>query len=161
MLKRKLRLELWPGEEMPVCFCGKRMDKYGDHVLSCCRHCKTPMHNKIRDGLMRILGEVLMTVKLISSKVDIEKEPRRIIRALPNTRPFDLAIVFDPLLEAAAWRTHLYKLGIDVTVITSKPLVPSSDLPTQVARENEIKLRLQWGEKRRPGRFSPAFFVSK
>ena len=46
MLKRKLRLELWPECLSPICACGQRMDLYGDHCLSCKKHCKTAMHNE-------------------------------------------------------------------------------------------------------------------
>jgi hypothetical protein len=146
MLKRKLRLPLWPGTELPICFCGKRMDQYGDHCLSCQRHCKTPMHNSIRDGLARLLEEILPLVRLIGSPTAIQKEPRGIIKALPNTRPFDFSILFDHLLDESAWRTPLFKLGVDVTVVSSAPL-PHPD--TSVARKNEIKLRLREGERKK------------
>ena len=51
MLRRKLRLALWPGERLPICFCGKAMDSFGDHVLSCRSHCKTAMSDATRNGL--------------------------------------------------------------------------------------------------------------
>ena len=51
MLKRKLRLELWPECISPICAWGQRMDLFGDHGWSCNKHCKTAIHNSIRNGL--------------------------------------------------------------------------------------------------------------
>ena len=48
MLKRKLPLKLWPGSGELFCLCGRKMDRFGDHVLKCTRHYKTTMSNKIR-----------------------------------------------------------------------------------------------------------------
>ena len=104
------------------------------------------MHNSIRDGLARLLEELLPLVKLIGSPTAILKEPRGIIRGLPNTRPFDISILFDHLLGESAWRTPLFQLGVDVTVITSKPLPPPN---TPAARNTEIKLRLSDGERKK------------
>jgi len=58
MLKRKLRLPLWPKNELITCFYGTVIDEYEDHCMSCRRHCKTPMHNKIRDGLSKVLEQL-------------------------------------------------------------------------------------------------------
>ncbi len=143
-LRRKLRLELWPGEDMPHCFCGQVMDQFGDHCLSCVRHCKTKVSNRIRDGVWSLLKDLFVMVNLVSSPADVEKEPKRIIPSLPNTRPFDISALFDPLLDETAWRTVLVQLGFDVTVISSKPCHRTD---TQAARKTEIKLRLRTGEK--------------
>ena len=111
MLKRKLRLELWPNILSPICFCGKRMDNFGDHCLSCRSHCKTPLHNKIRDGIWELFQDLFTLVKLTSSPKNVERETPHIIDALPNLRPFDLSVLFDPLLNETAWRTTLLMLG--------------------------------------------------
>ena len=55
MIRRKLRLPSWPGIASPMCFCGKVMDEYGDHCLSCTCHCKTSMSNGFRNGLAELL----------------------------------------------------------------------------------------------------------
>ena len=144
MLKRKLRLKLWPHAEQCICFCGKAMDAYGDHVLSCRSHCKTPLHNKIRDGLFSLLKELCKTVKLISGDTMVCKEKPRVIDKIPTIRPFDLAILFDHMLDETAWRSTLKILGFDVVVVPSKP---TRVTPTRAARKNELKLRLSDGEK--------------
>ena len=77
------------------------------------------------------------------------RRSRGIIRGLPNTRPFDISILFDHLLGESAWRTPLHQLGVDVTVVTSKPLPPPT---TPAARNNEITLRLSEGKFQRRGR---------
>ena len=64
MLCRKLRLALWPGERSPICFCGKTMDLFGDHVLSCRYHCKTAMSNATRNGLADISKRIYSLVHL-------------------------------------------------------------------------------------------------
>jgi len=38
-LKRKLRLELWPDDDVVTCACGQRMDRFGDHAF-CYSHVK-------------------------------------------------------------------------------------------------------------------------
>ena len=144
MLRRKLRLALWPGERMPTCFCGKPMDQFGDHVLSCRSHCKTSMSNAVRNGLAELMKQIYSQVKLISNDACVDKETRRVVKELPNLRPFDLSVTFDPLLDETAWRSSLYQLGFDVTFITSKPTT-SSKLRT--ARKTELNMRLRLGER--------------
>ena len=53
MLKRKLRLPLWPQQRLR-CSCGRKMDAYGDHVMTCTKHSKTTMHNSMRNGLWKL-----------------------------------------------------------------------------------------------------------
>ena len=144
MLKRKLRLELWPQNEVPICTCGKHMDRFGDHVMSCRCHCKTPLHNTIRDGLWDLFKDLFTTVRLTSTPNTIAREPERIVKELPGTRPFDISVLFDPLIDESAWRVRLLQLGFDVTIVSSKPVYSTS---TRTARINEINLRLRKGEK--------------
>ena len=146
MLKRKLRLELWPECLAPICACGKRMDLFGDHCLSCKKHCKTAMHNAIRDGLWDLFKDLFPLVKLTSTPKNVLRERPGVIKAIPNSRPFDLSVLFDHLLDEQAWRTDLTELGFDVIVV---PSIPSRSTRTQAARKNEIKLRLRDGEKRK------------
>ena len=79
------------------------------------------MHNKIKNGLSKVLEELLMLVKLTSAITSIQKEPPQQIPALPGLRPFDMAAVFDHLMDETAWKTPLVKLGMDVTIVSSKP----------------------------------------
>jgi len=144
MLRRKLRLALWPGERMPTCFCGKLMDQFGDHVLSCRSHCKTAMSNAVRNGLADLMKQIYSQVKLISNDACVDKETRRVVKELPNLRPFDLSVTFDPLLDETAWRSSLYQLGFDVTFITSKPTTSSK---SRTARKTELNMRLRLGER--------------
>jgi hypothetical protein len=144
MLKRKLRLKLWPNDPQRICFCGKVMDEFGDHVLSCTRHCKTALSNKIRDGLCALLREICKTVKLISGNTMMDCERPRVIDKIPTIRPFDFSILFDHMLDESAWRSPLKMLGFDVVCVGSKP---ARITPTEAARKKEIKLRLRDGEK--------------
>ena len=144
MLQRKLRLALWPGERLPVCFCGQSMDHFGDHVLSCRSHCKTAMSNATRNGLADLSKKIYSLVKLISSDACVDKETRRIFKALPNLRPFDYTTTFDPLLDETAWRTSLFQLGFDVTYVKSTPISTSK---SRAARKTDINMRLLLGER--------------
>ena len=74
-LKRKLRLNLWhePGRhKCPI--CGKEVDKKGDHYYRCNRVSKTPMHDKWRDGIKKILEDILPLVKLIRFSTTVRDE---------------------------------------------------------------------------------------
>lgn len=146
MLKRKLRLELWPECLSPICACGIKMDLFGDHCLSCRKHCKTSMHNSIRNGLEKLFQDLFQLVNLTSSPKNVIRERPGVISATPKTRPFDLSVLFDHILDERAWRTDLLELGFDVTIISSKP---SHSTTTKAARLNEIKLRLRDGEKKK------------
>ena len=97
-LKQKMCLPLWPDNKECICFCGKKMDQYG-HVLLCRRHCKTPLSNKIQDGLCEILKPICKTVKLISQENMIDKEQPRVITKLPHIRHFDISILLDHMLD--------------------------------------------------------------
>ena len=79
MLKRKLRLELWPGIRQPTCFCGTIMDQFGDHCLTCRRHCKTPMHNSIRDGLWKLFQEYFVLLNLTTSSSGVSRPEQRLL----------------------------------------------------------------------------------
>ena len=146
MLKRKLRLPLWNDLETVTCFCGKVMDAFGDHCLSCRRHCKTTMHNHIRDGLWELLKYVFPLARLCSTETSVDREPLNIVRGLPQLRPFDISVFYDPMVVNSPWRTSITRFGFDVTVVSSKPLTLPSTLST-AAQKNEIKLRLRDGEK--------------
>ena len=139
MLKRKLRPPLWPDTKECICFCGRKMDQFGDHVLSCRNHCKTPLSNKIRDGLFEILKPICKTVKLISQENMVDKERPRVVTKLPRIRPFDLSILLDHMLDEHAWRCSLKMIGFDVTVI---PSTPTRSTATEAARKKRIKIAL-------------------
>ena len=78
------------------------MDEYSDHCLFCVKHCKTPMHDRIRDDLMRIFKTLLPLVKLTIDHAFIEKEPPCQIKPIPDIRPFDITARFDHLLDETA-----------------------------------------------------------
>jgi len=67
-----------------------------------------------------------MLVKLTSAPTSIQKEPPRQVQALPGLQPFDMTAVFDHLMDETAWRTSLLKLGMNVTLISSKPQVSTN-----------------------------------
>ena len=147
MLRRKLRLPLWPDIGSRFCFCGKDMDVYGDHVLSCTRHCKTAMSNGYRNGLAELLKRATMLAGLTSTPECVQKETPRVINKLPNLRPFDISILLDPSLDDTAWRVPLHQVGLDVVIIHSN--ASSSPSISRTARQNELKLRLWNGEKKK------------
>ena len=89
MLKRKLRLPLWPQQQLR-CTCEKNMDAFGDHVMTCTKHSKATMHNTIRNGLHKLLQKTCMLVKLTSSETMVEQEPPKVVPKLPQLRPFDV-----------------------------------------------------------------------
>ena len=43
MFKQNFHLELWSGVDRIKCICGRLIDAFGDHCLSCPRMCKTPI----------------------------------------------------------------------------------------------------------------------
>ena len=69
----------------------------------------------------------------------VDKETRRIVKALPNLRPFDYTTTFDPLLDETAWCTSLFQLGFDVTYVKSTPISTSK---SRAARKTDINMRL-------------------
>ena len=79
-LKRKLRLELWPKDEVVMCSCGKMMDNFGDHALGCKDCKKTTAHNDMVNGIVRVLKRVLMTCGLISTPTAVETEPKNLLK---------------------------------------------------------------------------------
>ena len=144
MLKRKLRLPLWP-KEMCKCKCGAKIDAFGDHVMSCRHHCKTPMSNSVRDGVHKLLQETCKLVKMTSSNAMVDKEPEGMVKPLPYLRPFDISVLLDHMLDETAWRSPLKRIGFDVTMITSNTKCKLTS--SRIARKNELQLRLRTGEK--------------
>jgi hypothetical protein len=66
----------------------------------------TPAH--IRSVLPSVLEE---------SSTQIETEVHNITKSLPRLKPFDLSIRLDHSLDPGSWRTHLSRIGFDVTII--------------------------------------------
>ena len=149
-LKRKLRLELWPKEETITCKCGRRMDHFGDHALSCTQHNKSAMSDAIRDGIIRVFKRILITSKLIDSPTLVEREPRNLIPFAKTVRPFDLMVRLQQLISDGSWRCPYSMLGFDVTVISSCASSDPSD-PRAAPLKNS-SLRLQEGEKKKYNR---------
>ena len=111
MLKRKLRQPLWSQQRLR-CTCGKSMNSFCDHVMTCTKHFKTTMYNTIRNGLWKLLKKTCMLVKLTSSEamLELEREPPEVIPELPRLRPFDTSILFDHMLDEDVWRSNLKML---------------------------------------------------
>ena len=143
-LKRKLRLELWPQEDVVTCKCGQRMDRFGDHAFCCTHISKTTMSNEIRDGIIRLLKTILLTVRMISTTTAVEKELSQLLRRVPTIRPFDLSIKLDHLLCDSAWRSPLNRIGFEVYVISSNA---SSSTKSKAAKKKKSEVRLRDAEK--------------
>ena len=144
-LKRKLRLHLIDDTTHYVCKCGQSLDKFGDHCLGCKANTKTKASNGIRDGIIKVLQRILPVAKLIDSSTQVESELHNIVKSLPRLKPFDLSIRIDHSLNPASWRTHLSRIGFDVTLIHSTK--PSTSTPSEAALYTETDLRLRDGEK--------------
>ena len=143
MLRRKLRLVLWPGERLPVCFCGQSMDHFGDHVLSCRSHCKTAMSNATRNGLADLSKKIYSLVKLISSDACVDKETRRIVKALPNLCPFDYTTTFAHFLTRPPGVHHCFSLDLMLPIPISNPRLsqpPSQE--SRAARKTDINWQI-------------------
>ena len=103
------------------------------------------MHSSIRDGLWKLFQEYFVLLNLTTSSSGVEKETPNVFEGLlPSLRPFDISVLFDKMLSESTWRTPITKLGFDVTIVSSQPQFSTR---TKAARKNEIKLRLQKGEK--------------
>ena len=143
-LKRKLRLELWPEDDVTMCSCGQIMDNFGDHAFCCKTNVKTTMHNEIRDGIFNLFKRILPTAKLISTATAVEKELEQLLPLAPSLRPFDVSVKLDHLLGDQVWRTPLNRIGFDVYVISSNA---SSSTKSQTNQKKLSKIRLRDGEK--------------
>ena len=154
-LKRKLRLPLWPTEAPVKCSCGDIMDPWGDHAFCCSSNNKGPMHNQIRDGIIKLFQRILQTIKMIDNKASVEREPEGLLSRAPGLRPFDLAISLDHLIADSPWKSTLRYLGFDVNVISS---AASSSSTSQTARKHESTRRLRDAEK---GKFCRVGYTTK
>ena len=146
-LKRKLRLRIIDDTEHYICKCGQQLDPYGDHCLACTANTKTKASNGIRDGIVKTFQRILPVAKLIDSGTQVEMETHNIVQSLPRLKPFDLSIRLDHSLDNGSWRTHLSRIGFDVTIIHATR--PSISTPSEAATYTESDLRLRDGEKQK------------
>jgi hypothetical protein len=126
-LKRKLHLDIYPSSNLPVCVCGTTIDSKGTHVFNCKKVSKWGCHNRIRDGLVPILTNILKTSQVIHPSSTLTTEPTGIIPNIPNCRPFDIS--FRPDSNPAVYdRTPcpFTEIGFDVTITPSKSHLSSS-----------------------------------
>jgi hypothetical protein len=108
------------------------------HCLGC--------NNKIRDGILDILKQILPITKLINSEAQMEKEVWNIAKSLPALKPFDLSIHLDHLLSDKAWCIPFSRIGFDIHLNHStRP--SSSNQRDETAQHHELDLRLRDGEK--------------
>jgi hypothetical protein len=125
LIKRKLRLNLWPtpppGQDLICSLCKCIIDCKGDHCFACGSMNKIPMHDVWRDGIADIFKRLCVLVRLTSDKWSIDTETTGIISSLPRIRPFDLSISIDRFLDEGAWRSPLHKIGFDVTMVKPMP----------------------------------------
>ena len=104
------------------------------------------MHDQWRDGLSKLLQEILPLVKLTRSPTTVRDEQKGIVRKLKSTRfcPADISFRIDHSLDEQMWRTPLQRLLIDVT--TSSSVNISTSL-SEDARIDKNNLQLQNKEK--------------
>ena len=80
-----------------------------------------------------------MTVKLCSSEAMVERESLDIIPKLSRLRPFDVSVMFDHMLDKAAWRLELKMLRVDTTIVLpATEITSSSKTQTACPKENSF-----------------------
>jgi hypothetical protein len=146
-LKRKLRLRIIDDTTHYVCKCGQQLDCYGDHCLACPSNTKTKASNGIRDGIVKTLqtrSSHRQTHRKLHSSRNRDIQCCQISSRL---KPFDLSIRLDHSLDPGSWRTHLSRIGFDVTIIHATR--PSVCTPSEAAQFTESDLRLRDKEKQK------------
>eukprot|EP00956_Cyclotella_meneghiniana_P009217 scaffold12656_cov39-Cyclotella_meneghiniana.AAC.1 len=121
MLKRKLRLRLWPLTHLTHCTCSAKLDPYGDHCLGCTENHKTAASDCIRDAIVMILKRILPLVQLIRQQSQVETEPTKIIKDLPKQRESNTP------QQKKCGDAPYSRIGFDVTLIHSNSNISSSD----------------------------------
>ena len=79
------------------------------------------MHNQWRDGSEEVHQEILSLVKLVRSKASTENEQNCLIHSLKSSKvaPMDVAFIVDHYLGESLWKTPLFRIGAEVTVINT------------------------------------------
>ena len=150
MLKRKLRLRLWPLSHLTHCTCSAKLDPYGDHCLGCTDNHKTAASDCIRDAIVLIFKRILPLVQLIRHQSQVETEPTKIIKDLPKQRPFDLAFRVEHSTTEHMWRCPLSRIGFDVTLIHSNLSSSDATKDCDLLDNDEPSARLRdLGEKKK------------
>ena len=124
-LLRKLRLPVFNNTTKPFCRCGRRPDKFGDHVFQCTRICKIGVHNNIRNGLPPALTPALSTAGYLLPTSKFQIEPMLHLRSDPNARPFDIAFSPEASIPPAVTHACPYlTIGADITISSPPPRCP-------------------------------------
>ena len=147
MLKRKLRIPLYPGTGDLACpYCKKPFDRFGDHLFRCKPCVKTTMSDDWCKGVETILERVLPLVKLVKSPNEVESQKKKLVRSLRNTRtaPFDVSFKINHYIGESHFKSPLKRVGLDVIITHASD---SQSSPPQTAQPNHIQLQLQEGEK--------------
>jgi hypothetical protein len=125
-LKRKLRLPIF-NDQPPICKCGSKHDKYGDHSFKCNRISKKQGHNIIRDCWAEALQPALATAGYIRPSSKIEIERRHIKTRDISAQPFDICFDPDPSTSVTNNIQCPYTtIGADITIGNSRSKIPSS-----------------------------------
>ena len=151
-MKRKLRLPLFDSTTKPFCICGRRPDRYGDHVFQCKRICKIGVHNNIRNGLPSALTPALSTAGYLLPTSRFQVEPMLHLRSDPNARPFDIAFSPEPSIPPLVSHACPYHtIGADITISSPPPAISVDPTSTDVIRNLSANAdsHLQVFEKRK------------
>jgi hypothetical protein len=152
-MKRKLRLPLFDNTTKPFCICGRRPDRYGDHVFQCKRICKIDVHNNIRNGLPSALTPALSTAGyLLPTSQFRVVEPMLHLRSDPNARPFDISFSPEPSIPPLVSHACPYHtIGADITISSPPPAISVDRTSTDVIRNLSANAdsHLQVFEKRK------------
>ena len=147
MLKRKLRLNLYPGTGKLICpKCKQHFDRKGDHLFRCKHMSKTIMSNQWRDKTVDICKDILPLVGLITNASEIETEEKKLVTSLRNTRiaPMDMSFNVSHSTGDSCFRCPLDKIGFDMTCIHND-ICPDPTIP--IAQYNNLNLQLEEGEQ--------------
>ena len=150
MVKRKLRLPLWPNTNLTHCSCSAKLDPFGDHCLGCTTNQKKTTSDDLRDSFAAIFKRILPIVHLIKHQNQVEIEPTKVIRDLPKQRPFDLAFRVEHSTSDNTWRCPLSRIGFDVTLIHSQTSSSTAMQDSDLLNNDEPSARLRdLGEKKK------------
>ena len=147
LLCRKLRLPL----NLPShCLCNKPLDKFGDHLFSCRRLSKKPMHNIIRNTLYTILQRIGPLTPFINHPSSIHLEPSDLIPDhTTDAHPADIGIVPAPTPAHMTPLPQPY-IALDITTVNPVPATPphepltSSEATTLIHRAHHAGVRRKY-----------------
>jgi hypothetical protein len=139
LLRRKLRLPIFPHTQPNCPLCSKALDPYGDRLLSCA-FSKQRLHNHMRNALHTVLRTVGPLAAVVASPDDITLEPDNLIPSAPRKRPADIAINL-----RTPTPNHTRTIAIDITIppihVPPSRRLPHSTQPKTLTEAHRRSIR--------------------